>query len=266
MIALHVECAHGLKDALIAELWERGTLGVVEQDEPGGRCRLRAYFDEPFDASSWNGGWVAEPETDWIAVSREGWQPLEVGRRFFLVPAWRDDPAPAGRLRLPIDSGTACGTGYHEATQACLEALERWLRPGDTVLDVGTGSGILANAALLLEAARVIGCDIDHGAVAYAREHTRATLFTGSLRAVRDAAADTLVANINQVTIVRMAADIRRVLKPGGRAILSGFRGAELPAMERAVSLPRLDLLELQGWVCLVCGASGCDLQPGNAA
>ena len=98
MIALHVECAHGLKDALIAELWERGTLGVVEQDEPGGRCRLRAYFDEPFDASSWNGGWVAEPETDWIAVSREGWQPLEVG------PRHRPSRGTTGRLSSAASS------------------------------------------------------------------------------------------------------------------------------------------------------------------
>lgn len=254
MVSLLILCAPQAKDRILAELWERGTLGVVEEDAPGGGCRLRAWFDEVFDARAWNGEWCAEQDRDWVAVSRQGWEPLEVGRRFFLVPAWRDDPVPAGRLRLAIDSGTACGTGYHEATQLCLEALERWLRPGDTLLDVGTGSGILAEAALLLGASRAIGCDIDPEAVLYARQRTRAHLFAGSLRAVRDAAADTLVANINLVTIAAIAAGIRRALKPGGRAILSGFRAGELAEVDHAISLPRLDLLELQGWCCLVCG------------
>ena len=254
MVSLQIDCAPEARDRILAELWERGTLGVVEEDAPGGGCRLRAWFDEVFDARAWDGEWCAEEDRDWVVVSRQGWQPLEVGRRFFLVPAWRDDPVPAGRLRLAIDSGTACGTGYHEATQLCLEALERWLRPGDTLLDVGTGSGILAEAGLLLGASRAIGCDIDIEAVIYARPRTRAHLFAGSLRAVRDRAADMLVANINQVTIATMAAGIRRVLKPGGRAILSGFRAGELAAVERAISLPRLDLLELQGWSCLVSG------------
>jgi len=252
VVSLQVECTPSQKDLLIAELWERGTEGITEEEIPGGRYRLRAWFRQPFDASAWNGEWLEEEDRDWVAVSREKWQPIEVGERFFLVPAWRDDPAPEGRLRLVIDSGTACGTGYHEATQLCLQALERWLHPGATLLDVGTGSGILAEAALLLGAGRAIGCDIDPEAVAYARTRTCAALFAGSLRSVRDASADTLVANINRVTLIALAAYIRRMLKPGGRAILSGFRAEEADAVELAVSLPRLDWLEFQGWVCLV--------------
>ncbi|MBI4875561.1 MAG: 50S ribosomal protein L11 methyltransferase [Acidobacteria bacterium] len=254
MVALHIRCELEDKDRILAELWERGTEGVVEEDLPGGGCRLRAYFNQTFDAAEWNGEWRAEEERDWVAVSREGWEPLEVGRRFYLVPAWRDDPAPAGRLRLPIDSGLACGTGYHQATQLCLEALERWLRPGDTLIDVGTGSGILAEAGLLLGAGAAIGCDIEPDAVLWAREHTRAHLFAGSLRSVRDAAADTVVANINQAALVALAADLRRVCKPGGRLILGGFRTEEMAAIVRAIPLPCLDLLEMQGWNCLVCG------------
>ncbi len=254
MVRLGIECAEDDRDRILAELWERGTLGVTEEDAPGSRCRLRAWFDERFDASAWNGEWVEEEARDWVAVSREGWQPIEVGERFFLVPAWRDDPTPEGRLRLAIDSGTACGTGYHEATQLCLKALERWLRPGDFLIDVGTGSGILAEAALLLGARCAVGCDIESDAILYAHQRTRAHLFVGSVRAVSEQSADMLVVNINKAALVSMAAGIRQALKAGGRAILSGFRAEEAKEVERAVSLPRLDLLELQDWSCLVCG------------
>ena len=76
-----------------------------------------------------------------------GIMPMLAGERFFLVPPWCDDPAPPGRLRLEIYPGMACGTGRHPATQLCLEALERTVRPGMTLVDVGTGSGILSAGA-----------------------------------------------------------------------------------------------------------------------
>ena len=75
--------------------------------------------------------------------------------RFFLVPEWRDDPAPEGRVRLIMHPGIACGTGTHAATRLCLTAMERHVAAGDSVLDVGTGSGILADAARVLGASPV---------------------------------------------------------------------------------------------------------------
>ena len=103
-----------------------------------------------------------EEPTDWERVTREAWPPLCVGERFYLVAPW-DEAAvtPAGRLRLEIYPGMACGTGRHPATQLCLQAIERYVRPGARVLDVGSGSGILSDAARLMGAAQVIGCDID---------------------------------------------------------------------------------------------------------
>src|ERR1700738_1813831 len=92
-------------------------------------------------------------------------QPMTVGARFFLVPEWRDDPTPAGRFRIAVNPGQAFGTGVHETTRLCLEAIEEFVRPGSAVLDVGTGSGILARAAALLGAKRVYGCDVDPVAV-----------------------------------------------------------------------------------------------------
>ena len=82
--------------------------------------------------------------------------PMEVGEKFFLVPEWRDDAPPPGRFRITVNPRMAFGTGVHESTRLCLEAMEEFVRPGSDVLDVGTGSGILAKAADLLGARRVI--------------------------------------------------------------------------------------------------------------
>src|SRR6185295_3399770 len=155
MFSLEVECADEARDLLIAELWEQGSTGIVEED-----CLLLAFFDDEADAASlagrFGGRVVRHGARDWVAFSRTNWARLAVGSRFYLVPEWLDDPAPEGRLRIAIDPGLACGTGYHEATQMCLEAMEEYQRPDMTVLDVGTGSGLLSIASKLLGARRVI--------------------------------------------------------------------------------------------------------------
>src|SRR5260370_22811727 len=165
MFSLEVESEDEAKDLLIAELWELGSTGIVETDLPGGRCLLRALFEDEADEDSLQRRFSARIERhaprDWVEFSQVGWEPLCVGSRFYLVPQWRRDPVPAGRFRIEINPGLACGSGYHEATQLCLEALEEDLRPAMTVLDVGEGSGILSIAAALLGARRVVACDVD---------------------------------------------------------------------------------------------------------
>ena len=114
---------------------------------------------------------------DWVAFARREYlQPMEIGSRIFVVPEWRDDQTPEGRVRIEVNAGLAFGTGAHETTRMCLEAIERHVRPGMTVMDVGTGSGILSEAAIKLGAARAFACDTDHGAVIVAREEFRAGL------------------------------------------------------------------------------------------
>jgi ribosomal protein L11 methyltransferase len=126
----------------------------------------------------------------------------------------------------------AFGTGAHESTQLCLEAMENELRPGMVVLDIGTGSGILAEAAGLLGAKRVIACDIDPIAVQLARQRLS---FVGTADAIRAASAGLLVANISPEAIITLAPEVVRVLRKGGRAILSGFEAADVPAVETAL-------------------------------
>ncbi len=188
-----------------------------------------------------------EDAVDWEQVSRDAWPPLPVGERLYLVTPWSQAATPEGRLRLEIEPGMACGTGRHPATQLCLEALERHLQPGSLVLDVGTGSGILAQAAGLL-GARAVGCDVDSESIQVACRRPDLALFTGSADAVRSASVDLVVANIDSATIERLAGELKRVGKPGATLILSGFPAGDEPQG----FLPR-KTLRREEWVCLIC-------------
>jgi ribosomal protein L11 methyltransferase len=243
MFSLEIDCAPDEREFLIAELWERGVAGVAELTP----VRVRAFFEDGADRrallAAYPGSALREEEDrDWVAEARDKLQPMEVGERFFLVPEWRDDPTPAGRFRIAVNPGMAFGTGVHETTRLCIEALERHLRTGMDVLDVGTGSGILAQAAALLGARRVYACDTDPIAVEIA-----GLGFVGSADAVKSAAADIVVANISPEAIAALAPDLRRACRPGGIVLASGF---ELPEIDqvRAVLGKRTELHTKGNW------------------
>lgn len=222
MFSLEIEFDPDDRDILSAELWEHGSAGIVELSS----TRLRAFFEGDRKAllAQYPGSVLREEEDrDWVKSARDLLQPMEVGERFFLVPEWRDDPAPAGRFRMMVNPGMAFGTGVHETTRLCLEALEEFVRPGSRMLDVGTGSGILAKAAALLGAERVWACDTDPIAVEIAGMG-----FIGSVDAVASGVADVVTANISPEAIVSLAADLVRVLRPGGVLLASGFERHEV--------------------------------------
>lgn len=231
MFSLEIECDPDDRELLIAELWEQQSAGIVELSPR----RVRAFFDDSADRDALlrlypGSSCRAEEQRDWVQAARDLLQPMEVGRRFFLVPDWRDDPAPEGRYRIAVNPGMAFGTGVHETTRLCIEALEDFLQSGMSVLDVGTGSGILAKAARLLGAGKVYACDIDPVAVEIAGVGT----FLGSVDAVASRAVDLVLANISPEGIVSLAPDLVRVLRPGGKLLASGFELDEV-AMINAV-------------------------------
>jgi len=185
---------------------------------------------------------------DWAQVSRDAWPPLEIGERFFLVPPWRDDPTPPGKLRLEMTPGMACGTGHHPATQLCLEALERVVKPGDTVVDVGCGSGILSVAAALLGAKKVVACDIDPEAAGLARIRLGTTpIFVGTSDAIKNSTAGVVVANISSAAIEELALDLARIVKSSGTLIVSGFPDWDPPMLLK----PSVELKK-SGWLCWI--------------
>ena len=257
MFSLYLECRQEEKDLLIAELWDEGSTGITEVDEQ----HLRAFFERDADAAgllqrfaAFGPQWEREEVIDWVAVARAKIQPMLVGSRFFLAPQWRLDPAPAGRLRIEINPGQAFGTGVHETTQLCLEALEREIRPGMRVVDVGTGSGILAEAAALLGARSVFACDLDPDAVAVARLNVEA-IFVGSIQAVRPGSAELAIANISPAAIQEMASDLIGCVSSAGAVICSGFETHDVPHISQAVEGAGAVVREVQtknSWALIV--------------
>jgi ribosomal protein L11 methyltransferase len=209
MFSVRLEPAPEDYEQLIASLWEQGTAGITE-----GHGYIVAFFERESDARKF-GEPAIEPEVDWVQRTYDAWPPLLVGERFFVVAPWREEPAPEGRIRLEINPGLQCGTGQHPCTRLCLEAMERVIRPGDAVLDVGSGSGILSIAAQALGAGRVVACDID------AEAAKPVPFFVGSADAVRTGAFDVVVANINEDVMGDLRPELERVART---AILSGFQ------------------------------------------
>jgi len=176
---------------------------------------------------------------DWLSRWREGQKPFPVGRRLLVLPCGDDPVAPehAHREILRITPGLAFGTGHHETTRFCLEQLEAVAGPERDFLDVGTGSGILAVAAVLLGCRRVVGTDIDPGAVRVARETLDVhglsgrveLLVTGEPERAGLSAFPLVAANILGATLIDMAPALAGpLLAPGGTLLLAGIlAGAE---------------------------------------
>jgi ribosomal protein L11 methyltransferase len=228
MVSVILHCDGEQRDLLIAELYERGTTGIVEHDG-----FIEAYFDSE-DDTRWLGAEVRDHGSrDYVAEVKEKWQPVPVGDRFWLAAPWDSRPAPEGRLRLEYQAGMACGSGVHPCTRLCIAALEQSVRPGAVVLDVGVGSGILLMAARLLGARLLSGCDIDHDSVVLAHQAVPdACLFTGSTESMRDGSFDVVVANISSAVAEDLHAELRRLCR--GTLIVSGFRADDPPQGFRA--------------------------------
>jgi ribosomal protein L11 methyltransferase len=246
------------KDRLIAELWEAGTAGITESED-----WVRAFFENADAVAVMQRFRDYSPllerveDQDWVAESQKQWQPFPVGERFYLVPDWRDDPAPCGRIRLKIHPGLACGTGLHPATQLCLRAMEEHVHEGMSLLDVGTGSGILAEAARLIGADPVFACDIDPDAAAVARANFASSMFlipvfAGSVRSLRSGAVEMIVANLNVATLQAIKSDTCRALRDGGTLIVSGFHEEESEQVAALFARTARATYEQDGWACLV--------------
>ena len=200
-------------------------------------------------------------QEDWQNGWRKYYHPMEIGRRLAVVPSWQDYDT--DRVKLLLDPGLAFGTGGHETTSLCLEALDELIAGGERVLDIGTGSGILAIAALKLGAASAEGVDIDPVAVRTACENAAlngvADRFVGLEGDLSDKASgryDIITANIVANAIIALAPAVPALLAAGGHFIASGIidsRADEVAASLTAAGLAPAVRREKRGWVCFVC-------------
>lgn len=236
--ALHTDLSLDEVNLHLAALEAAGLLGIVEADGTA-----VAYFSERHDGLPVAGNWEPVAEQDWSRGWMEHFQPVEVGAVRIRAP-WHE---PGGDIDVVIDPGQAFGTGHHETTAGCLAALQELDLRGVRVLDVGTGSGIIAIAAALLGAAEVCGVDTDPLAITAAADNlARHPQVADRVRFASGSAADAggrfdiVVANIDTATHTRIAGDLAARLSPGGTLVASGVsieRVGEAEAAFRAAGL-----------------------------
>ena len=210
-------------------------------------------------------------EEDWAYGWQKYYKPLNIGSRLLVIPQWEQDTVnPGDRVPLILDPGLAFGTGSHATTRLCLEALEQAVKPGDTVLDLGCGSGILSIAALKLGAASATAVDIDANCINVAYENAalngvgrdRYTVLSGDVLGDEDLVSslggnyDIVTANIVANVILGLAPMARQFLKPRGLFLCSGI--IDDRAVEVADGLGRcgwaiLESHEDGGWFAFVC-------------
>ncbi len=195
----------------------------------------------------------------------ENWKkyfhPIPVGQKLLIRPVWREDYDPQGRVVLHLEPGLAFGTGTHETTRLCLEALEKYTFPGARMLDVGCGSGILSVAGLLLGARHATGIDIDELAVKSSVENARRnqvedryTGIHGNLAEKAEGVYDIITANIVADAIILLSGTIETLMDDKTVYIMSGIIDTRLEDVLTALpsTLEIIDRYEEKGWICLV--------------
>lgn len=285
--AFQTDASHA--DPLCDALLEAGALSASIEDADAGTPDEKPQFGEPGSVNTpgWNHSRIValfEPDADiaailaeasamaalphtpvfttqvvaeqnWVQLTQSQFDPIQVSDRLWIVPSWHEAPDPEA-LVLVLDPGMAFGTGSHPTTRLCLEWLERTIRGGETVLDYGCGSGILAIAAAKLGSGPVLGVDIDPQAVLAACDNAGrngvSAKFVDSAEAIQGCF-QVVVANILSNPLRVLAAAICSHVAPGGVLALSGIlqeQAEEIMAIYRQwVPLQIVDARD--GWVCL---------------
>ena len=284
-LAADGESAEVLADALM----EAGALSVSIEDRDAGTAAEQAQFGEPGldDPKAWQRNWVVAlleaetdidvliaalnlpadiehaietvPEQDWVRLTQSQFEPIPISERLWIVPSWHDAAdfvSTPNAIVLVLDPGLAFGTGSHPTTRLCLKWLEQNLHGGESVLDYGCGSGILAIAAKKLGAGQVIGSDVDAQAITSSCDNAERNLAEAAFflpDALPAGTFDVLVANILTNPLKALMPLLAGRVRTGGRIALSGIlseQADEVSALYNTAFDMRLWATE-DGWVCL---------------
>ena len=277
-------------EALTDRLLELGAASADVSDAAAGTEWERPIFDEPDAplAAGWESGRVTAlfpmesavdaviphalesvglspsaayevhrvDDQDWVRLTQSQFQPIHISGKLWIVPTWHTAPDPHA-INITLDPGIAFGTGSHPTTRLCLQWLERHIRGGESVLDYGCGSGILAIAALKLGAGNAAGVDIDPQAVLAARRNAMQNEVVGNFSEAAGPAqnaADVVVANILANPLIVLAPVLSGLTRPGGTVVLSGILKEQADEVREVYSecFSTEDPVEDEGWVLLV--------------
>lgn len=228
---------------------------------------IKFWYEESLDSASFRGKidqiakdvgcdpaqFTLLKSTDWTTEWRKNYRPVLAGDRFIIVPPWEENPEPS-RTPILIDPGVAFGTGQHETTRLSIKQLEKHVRPGQRILDLGAGSAILSMAAIHLGASYVAAIETDEDAIRSAAENltlnnlsSNIDLIHGSLQAASGEKWDLVVANILAVILIELIqyGGLLQTVKPGGRIIFSGIIDRQQAEFVQAINQSAFKIEEI---------------------
>jgi len=257
-------------------LWSLGVVAVEEHWDPDGIVRLQTSLGDDIDVveQAMNSlpaklDWSTTTVNDAVANKwREFARPTVIGERIVIAPVWCDEQAvaeavdslvhPDQALVIPIEPASTFGMGDHPTTMSSLLMIEKYLRPGDVLIDVGCGSGVLGIGALRLGALRAIGMDINPSCVLVSQENARLnhveerwSVTTEPLEVI-GIPADVVVANILAPALIEISNELKRLMKPNGLLIISGVLAEHYEHVAKALEpLRECDRIEYGGWAAV---------------
>ena len=202
-------------------------------------------------------------EEEWATAWKKYYHPVKISKRFTVVPTWEEyTPVNSDELIIELDPGMAFGTGTHPTTVMSIQALERTVKKGDSVIDVGTGSGVLSIAAAMLGAEKVKALDLDEVAVQSAKlnlelnkVHTFVNVSQNNLLEGISDEVDVVVANILAEVILRFTDDVAKTVKPGGYFIAAGIIQQKKDQVKESIETAGFDIeetLRMEDWVAFI--------------
>ena len=260
-----VPCATEAMEAVENFLFEQGSCGLEEHDH-----FIRGYFDadivertvasslesflkslKSMGISVGNPVYKVVPFEDWSVQWRQYFKPVRVTSRIVIKPPWESSAETEDEIIVDIMPRMAFGTGTHETTQLCMELIENYLNPSDTVMDVGTGSGILAIVTAKMGASSILALDIAWEAVQNARENIsrngvekKVSVICGSIETIRPRIFDLILANINRGQLESLLPMLKQYTHPGSLLILSGILLNENTQMESVLKVSGCRVIE----------------------
>lgn len=204
-------------------------------------------------------------EEEWSTAWKKYYKPTHIGKKMVIVPSWETYTPAEGEIVIDMDPGMAFGTGTHETTRLCAEFLEENLQKGDYLLDVGSGSGILAICGSKLGAEKCAACDIDPIAVRTEKENAErnncpnidcyVSDLLSDVKLMDDRLFDVVTANIVADIIIRLAPDVGALVKPNGLLIASGIideREADVDAALKKYGFEKISAKHEKGWCAIL--------------